>query len=239
MKFSSTKSRTVAVLASLGLALTGFSTSALGAQNEIPSADRMVVKSDSWDPRNLPGDDPKRWLFGMTFQGGQNPMTPSPMIVDDLGKRFCENLSDSCGESERLRLRGYAPECQGRELVSVCVNTLELKLENGNWVRGRILRTLSTAASANSIAWFDNHLKSNPQLGEVLQISMTKSWSENPTLKAPASGEGPILFEVPGLTNAAGTSLYLLDVQFEANVFPKAKSTTFGQFNISLSSQAA
>ncbi len=199
-------------------------------EHPVPVQDRMTIKGSLWDPRAQPGDDPKRWLYGMTFQGGQNPGSPAPLLADDGKGVFCESLSPECLSAEQIYARGYAPMCSPEFTQSACISKVELRVASSSWSVATPIREFNAAPSDKSFSWFDNHLTKNPQLGEVTQIARTRTWSESKSISAPASAQGPMLFDLPTIPNAGGSTLYLVDVSFEALIRPKAKSTSFNEF---------
>lgn len=214
----------------LGALLLNNPASASADGNPVAQQDRMIVKGPLWDPRAQPGDDPKRWLYGMTFQGGQNPGSPAPLLADDSNGKFCETLNADCLDAQRIFARGYAPLCSPDLAQSACIVQVEMRSIGSSWSAATPVRSLDASPSEKSLQWFQEHLVKNPQLGQVTDISKTRGWSESPLISAPASAAGPMLFEIEAHPNAANSYQYLVDVNFEALLDSKAKSTRFNEF---------
>jgi hypothetical protein len=225
--------RFLAALSSALLVVVLSAPSAHADDNPLPLDQRLVYKSSIWDPARSGAWDGKTWLYGATFQGGQNPGSPAPFIEDRDNQRFCDSWEDNCDTGKSMFVRGYPKLCDGSEQVSACIRSLELRVDGGEWIAAEPNGNWDSSSNQRSLDWFADHLTRNPQLGEVLDVSTTQGWSERPEWSAPASGRGPLLFR-SGIKHAGGTGDYLLDVQYLLDVSAANKTTVYNEFDIGL-----
>lgn len=91
----------IAILMSMSFLIGFLAQSAIAQDSPVSPENRMMVKSPDWEPA---GDEV--WKYGATFQGGQNPGSPSPVIRNLSKNKFCNSLDSSCSRSEELDIRG-------------------------------------------------------------------------------------------------------------------------------------
>ena len=202
------------------------------SESPVSPENRLILTGTNWSPLTGIGD--KTWYFGATFQGGQNPGSSPPMIQNGSKPSFCNKLDTSCTTNDSVFARGYPKLCDGTEVVSACVRSLEFSTDGENWTQASFVKTWDSTSNNNSFIWFKEHLSKNPQLGNVIQLSTNQGWGEYRNWKAPSSGKGPLLFKAPGFPNKSGSEEYLLNIQYLAYVSPTARSTEYSDFHMSI-----
>ena len=202
------------------------------SQSPVSPEHRLILTGTNWSPLTGVGD--KTWYYGATFQGGQNPGSPSPMIQNIAKPSFCNKLDSSCTIRDRVSARGYSKLCDGTEVFSACVRSLEFSTDGENWTEASFVKTWDSTSNNNSFSWFKQHLSKNPQLGNVIQLSTNQGWGENRNWKAPASGKGPLLFRAPGFFNKSGSEEYLVNIQYSATIAPTERNTDFSDFHMAI-----
>ncbi len=130
---------------------------------------------------------------GYMIYGGLSVQAGLPVIFTQHG--ICAQPEASCLSDTNFVnfLPAYFELCE-KTSHSPCVNGIEAKTpEAAEWVKAKLIREISYEAPG--------------------QVGV--GWDYQQSTGLPGSAKGPLLFQLPGINNSAGTDTYTLDARYE------------------------
>ena len=230
------KIKLAAIAAVLGL-ITASGVPAFAAdQNPIDPAARQTV----WQQKEygfLPGPiTDGKFHLGFEYAGGHGGASPATNFTATNPSNnkmvFCDHV-DRCLAPGFTNLMGFGLF----QLCSVtnqapCVESLEYKIGDSAFQKASFLRSPDPSPTADQIS----QTARNFNISTDAVLSHT-GWTANTIPGLPASAPGPLLFELPGAKNSAGTTTYSLAPYFgfsAQNHDGKVSNLSFFDFGINL-----
>lgn len=193
--------------------------------------DGQIQTSAEFRPPMTPG------YIGYSVYGALSIQAGLPTIFN--GKRICAQPDTAClGDATLLNiLPGYFKHCT-QTTNSPCIEKLEARLGlESPWTEASFKREISYASSSSEQAGFVDAIQRGDPGSRLFEAGVGIGWDYQPGTGLPASAAGPLLFDLPGFSNAGGTTSYVIDARYEvqsAVISGKVESASFGNLNLSI-----
>lgn len=152
---------------------------------------------------------------GYSVYGALSIQAGLPAIFN--GKRICAQPDEAClSDATFLHYApGYFESCS-QTSNSPCVESLEARMSPDQpWIKATFLREVSYKASASEQANFIRGMQNAWPNSQVLQTDVGLGWDYQPSTQLPGSAGGPLIFDIPDVRNASGSTQYTLDARYE------------------------
>lgn len=132
------------------------------------------------------------------------------------GKQICNQPDEAClNAGKMLHLNGYFKECT-QTTNSPCVQSIEARTAADQpWIKGVFTEEISYRPNAYSISEYVKMVQNSDPGSVASGMDLGIGWPYQAQSGLPASAEGPLVFKIPGVTNAGGTDTYVVDSRFE------------------------
>jgi hypothetical protein len=135
----------------------------------------------------------------------------TPYMLDVQNGNFCNQLSADCLKANtKLHLVGYLGECNSLNQL-MCVSEISAVLPDETKIPAKIIGN-AKMVSARTL---------DPEELEQLEPDVSHqdsanvgAWQGSSKSGLPSSETGPLLFEIPGISNASGTTTYSLNANY-------------------------
>ena len=177
--------------------------------NPVPAADRQVSwTTPEYDPQAVAASNRVNYL--LAFTGGLETKAQGSNIraynADGSQSRLCDTtLSCLDAEFSRFTAQGQMDLCS-RAKSAPCLESLEYKLSQGDYKKALYAFTVDPSPTASDV----QRAKANG----ALNVQLKSGWADGEVQGLPASASGPLVFDLPGAINSAGTSTYAIDSAF-------------------------
>jgi hypothetical protein len=197
--------------------------------NPIPAANRQVVwATPEYDQQAIAASN--RVNYGLAFTGGLETRMQGSNIraftSDGSQSRMCDtSLACLNGTYTNLQAIGAIDLCANTHQAP-CVESLEYKLGTENFRTAQYAFTVDPSPTAADI----QQVRTNG----ATYVQQQSGWSSAAMPGVPGSASGPLVFKMPGATNAGGTDTYAIESAFSFSSAVTTANGVISQFHTSV-----
>lgn len=225
------------IVTTMSLALTLVLLGALSAGANVPVPDSTKAELSWTAPINSDVVNKNTTYASVLFTGGVTPES-----VPWLGRMdrpigfdgFCRELDAECLSSEDILATGLGLfQLCSVSPVAPCVESLDFQDQSLTWQHAKFLKVEDLTPTPERIATAG---QTNIYNQSIVAVQKKWGWKSDPKFNIPGSANGPLIFELPGKINSAGSETYALQAKFEFDATaPGGKpEITERDFNIAL-----